>query len=248
MAYLGDAWVYVDGCTLTYPTYGVLDNNNHFVAGVKWDEPFPQSGSAYQASIGTFFNAVKAQASDIKVMVDTGTLTNPTAFSTTYASVHGFLQEDLWGPSASPSSYTINKWVTTVFPWYKWIASQGRTAVMGAFLPSNYESGSLLTSFALYELLKGANFFFAPRVGNLALPLSAGWMSWNSKLGGPVGSYVSSYSNRFFTRQYTNGHVYLNWTGSSKTITLPAGTWYNPSGSRVTRISIPTWRGTFVNK
>jgi hypothetical protein len=248
MAYLGNAWVYVDGCTLTYNTYGVLDNNNQFVAGVKWDSPFPQSGTDYQASVGTFFNAVKQQAPDIKIIVDTGSLENAAAFSTTYASVPGFVDENLYEWYSNPGSYTLNKWVTTIFPWYRWVASQARVSIMGAFLPSNYESGALLTSFVVYELLKGVNSFFAPRVGGTAIPLSAGWMSWNSKLGGPVGSYVSSDNNRFFTRQYTNGYVYLNWTGSSQTITLPSGTWYNPSDQRVTRITVPTWAGTFVNR
>jgi hypothetical protein len=41
--------------------------------------------------------------------------------------------------------------------------------------------------------------------------------------------------------------VYLNWTGSTQTITLPTGTkYYNPSGQVVTQIQIPDATGTFV--
>jgi hypothetical protein len=246
MAYLRNAWVYVDGCTLLYTIYGVLDDNNRFVAGVRWDQPFPQSGNEFQASIGTFLNAVKSQAPDIKIIADMGSLSNPSAFSTTYASLEGFTQENLWGWGPTPSSWVINNWATTIFPWYRWVASQGRVSLLGAFLPSNYGSGALLSSFVTYELIKGVNSFFAPRVGGTALPLSSGWMNWASKLGTPVGSY--SDNNHLFSRRYSYGYVYLNWTGRTQTITLPAGTWYNPSNQRVTRISIPTWKGTFVNR
>jgi hypothetical protein len=255
MAHLGNAWVYVDGCTLTYPTYGVLDNNNRFVAGVKWDEPFPQSGNDFQAAASTFFNAVKQQAPDINLMVDIGALSDPTQFQTVYANVPGALQEDLYGWHSNPTTWMVNHWYATTIPWVSWYGAQGRIAVLGAFLPSNYESGPLLASFALYELLKGPNFFFAPRVGGTAIPLTAGWMDWNTKLGNPVSAFQSTQQpgkaagNRLFWRHYTNGYVYLNWTGVTQTVTLPAGTtWLDPNHNHVTKLTIPTWTGSFVNR
>jgi hypothetical protein len=249
MAYLKNAWVYLDGCTFLYSAYGVLDNNGKFVGGVPWDSPFPSNATAYMNSIATFFARVKALKPSIKMMTDTGAMSNPALFSTVYANVPGFLDENVYEWHSNPSSYNLNKWVTTIFPWYRWVGAQGRVGVMGAFLPSNYGSGALLTSFVTYELLKGVNFFFAPRVGGTAVPLSSGWLTWTAKLGAPVGTYTSSYSNRFFTRRYAYGYVYLNWTGSTKTITPPTGTtWHNPSGTHVTKISVPTWTGTFVNR
>jgi hypothetical protein len=250
MAYLGNAWVYVDGATLTYDTYGVLDDNNRFVAGVRWDYPFPQNGTDYQNSVATFFNTVKATAPDVKFVVDTGALPNPGAFSTTYASVPGFLTENVYGWHSSPSSYTLNHWYTTIFQWYAWIASQGRVSIIGAFLPSNYDSGALVTSFSIYELLKGVNSFFAPRVGGTAIPITSGWMGWCTKLGTPVSAFQSTGTGgyRFFSRHFYNGYVYVNWTGTTRTVTLPSGTWYDRYGNRVTRLTIPTWTGTFVNR
>jgi len=249
MAHLGSPYVYVDGVTVLYSAYGVLDNSNHFVPGVKWDEPYPQSGNDFQAAMATFFAAVKEQASDVKIMVDTGSLSNPSGYQTLYANVPGILTENVYGWAPNPDSYVINNWTTTIFPWFAWAGATGKVNVMGAFLPSNYESGALQTAFVVYELLKGANSFFAPRVGGTALPLSAGWMSWNAKLGGPVGAYKSTgVGNRLFSRQYTNGYVYLNWTGRTETVTLPGATWYDPHDNRVTRLTIPNGTGTFVNR
>jgi hypothetical protein len=255
MAPLGNAWVYVDGATLTYATYGVLDNNNRFVAGVTWDEPFPQSGNDFQAAVGTFFNAVKQQAPDIKLMVDLGSLSDPTKFQSVYANVPGVLQEDLYGWRSNPSTWVVNHWYTTTIPWLSWFGAQGRIAVLGAFLPSVYENGPLMASFALYEILKGPNFFFAPRVGGTAIPLTAGWMGWSAKLGDPISGFQSrqqvgkTAGYRFFSRQYTNGYVYLNWTGVTQTVALPVGTaWFDPKNNRVTSLKIPTWMGTFVNR
>jgi len=252
MERLGHPYVYVDGVTLTYDTYGVLDNNDQFVAGVKWNEPFPQSGTDFQNAVAQFFTAVKEQASDIQIMVDTGSISDSNAFRTLYANVPGMLTENVYGWAPNPSESTVTKWYTSIFPWFQWAAASGKVNVMGAFLPSD-ESGPHLYPFAVYELLIGADSFLAPRVGGTALPLSAGWLSWNAKLGDPVGAYRSTQlgsgaGNRLFTRTYTNGYVYLNWTGRTQTVSLPSGTWYNPSGGRVTKISIPHGAGTFVNR
>ena len=50
-----------------------------------------------------------------------------------------------------------------------------------------------------------------------------------------------------FWRTFEGGTAYLNWTGSTQTITLPTGTkYYNPSGQVITQIQIPDATGTFV--
>jgi len=254
MAHLGSPYVYVDGVTVLYSAYGVLDNSNHFVPGVKWDEPYPQSGNDFQAAMATFFAAVTQQAPDIKILVDTGALSDSGGYQTLYANVTGMLTENVYGWAPNPDTYVVNQWYSTIFPWFAWAGATGKVNVMGAFLPSNYENGPLRDSFIVYELLKGANSFFAPRVGGTALPLSAPWLGWNAKLGSPLAPFQSTQlgsaaGNRLFSRQYTNGYVYLNWTGSTRTVKLPAGTtWYDPNGNVVTSLSIPTWTGSFVNQ
>jgi hypothetical protein len=80
-------------------------------------------------------------------------------------------------------------------------------------------------------------------------------MDWNTKLGNPVSAFQSTQQplkavgNRLFWRHYTNGYVYLNWTGVTQTVTLPTGTtWYDPNHNHVTKLTIPTWTGSFVNR
>ena len=252
---LKNAWVYVDGCAFNYASYGVIDDNDNFVAGVAWDSPFPSTPNSYLTSIATFFNTLHQIAPDINVMADTGSMSDPNQFSTVYANVAGALEEDVYGWHSNPSSWVVNHWYTTTIPWFSWLGAQGKVGVMGAFLPVNYESGALLVSFAFYELVKGPNFFFAPRVGGTAIPLTAGWLDWNTKLGLPVSAFQStqqagqSAGHCLFSRAYTNGYVYLNWTGVTQTVTLPTGsTWLDPNGNKVTTLTIPTWTGTFVNR
>jgi hypothetical protein len=255
MLYLKNAWVYVDGCAFSYSSFGVIDDNGYFVRSIPWDNPFPSTPNAYLTSVATFFNTLHQIAPDIHVMADTGSMSDPTQFPIVYANVAGALQEDVYGWRSNPSTWVVNHWYTTTMQWFSWIGAQGKVGVMGAFLPSNYQSGALLVSFAFYELMKGPNFFFAPRVGGTAIPLTAGWLDWNAKLGDPVSAFQSMQESgktvgyRLFSRRYTNGYVYMNWTGVTKTVTLPTGTtWYDPNHNRVTRLTIPTWAGSFVNR
>jgi hypothetical protein len=100
MKNLKHGWVYVDGATIVYAIDGVLDDNNTFVPEVTWDEPFPQNGDEYQTSVATFLNRVKQLAPDVKIMIDTGALANPSQFQTVYANLPGALAEDVYYPVA----------------------------------------------------------------------------------------------------------------------------------------------------
>jgi hypothetical protein len=52
---------------------------------------------------------------------------------------------------------------------------------------------------------------------------------------------------RLYSRQTQGGIVYLNYTGSTQTITLPAGqTYYDHSGTAVTSLTIPELTGDYV--
>ena len=254
MANLKNAWVYLDGCQFDYTVYGVLDDNGYFVPGIAWDAPFPSNAVDYLKSITFFFDHVKQSAPDINMMADTGGLSDPTRFSRIYANVPGLLTENIYGWATSPDPVTLTALYQHIIPWFSWASRQEKVTVFGAFLPSNYEDGPLLTSFVFYEILKGFNSFFAPRVGGTALPESAGWLGWTAKLGDPVSAFQSKQQpgaqpgNRLFWRVYTNGYVYLNWTGITQTVILPTGSWFDPQGNQVSTLTIPTWTGSFVNK
>jgi hypothetical protein len=262
MKNLKHGWVYVDGATIVYAIDGVLDDNNTFVPGVTWDEPFPQNGDEYQTSVATFLNRVKQLAPDVKIMIDTGALANPGQFQTVYANLPGALAEDVyyqWHKTTN-NPQLFHSWYHGYFAWYSWLAAQGRAAIVGAYVPESEGQSALLSGFIVYELLKGQNFFFAPRTVQCPAtvcpmePPSSEWLAWHAKLGNPVSSFQSSLpepggsdGDRLYWRRYSTGCVYLNWTGVTQTVTLPAGRWVDVNNNSVTKLQIPNRIGTFIS-
>jgi len=254
MQKLNNVWVYLDGCAFFYAAYGVLDDNNTFIPGVPWDPPFQQNSTEYLNSIAYFFNQVAQLAPDIKINTDFGSMSDPTQFSSIYANVGSALSEDDYSWTVSPSQYVRDHYYLEPMQWLSWLAAHNRPVIVGSlYLPSNWQNGALLSAFVNYELVKGANFFFAPRTGTTSIPPSA-WEGWNAALGNPVGTFQStlrtgkgtSVSSRLFWREFTEGYVYLNMTGITQTVTLPAGKWVDPSNNPVTKLTLPTSTATFV--
>ena len=245
---MSNVWMYMDGAAFSYSAYGVLDDNGVYHGGVQWDPPFAQNADDYLDSIAYFFNKVKKLAPDIRFMTDVGTMSDPTKFQSIYANIPGALAEDTLAWYTNPTAYMLNNFYTQIIPWFSWLGSTGRVAVMGAQLPNNFTTVDLLTGYALYALLKGPNFFFATRDQKVN-PMA--WEGWNAALGTPVASYQQSEAhgapaNRLFSRQYSSGYVYLNWTGSTQTVTLPSGKWVDPYGNPVTKLTIPNLTGSLV--
>ncbi|MBV9303142.1 MAG: chitobiase/beta-hexosaminidase C-terminal domain-containing protein [Acidobacteriaceae bacterium] len=248
---LGNVWVYLDGCAFTYAAYGVLDDSGTFVGGVPWDPPFQQNSSEYLNSIAYFFNRLKQLAPDINVITDIGSMSDPSQFQNVYASIGGALAEDVTAWYSTPTQGQRNGFYRQVLPWFAWVGSTGRVGILGTLLPTNWQEAHLMAGFIFYELVKGPNFFFATRGAHV--PPRA-WEGWNAALGAPVGtyqqgpSYGGEVANRLYSRRYENGYVYLNWTGSTETVTLPAGKWVDPHHHPVTKIRIPNLTGTFVTR
>ena len=132
------------------------------------------------------------------------------------------------------------------------VGSQGKVGILRATLPTG-DSNALLTSFVVYELLKGPNFFFAPGSSTAVNPNPSEWMSMRSGLGNPMANATSTQLSstgigyRMYTRQYVNGMVYLNLSGSTQVVKLDTRyTHWDPNGNVVTQISIPDATGTYV--
>jgi hypothetical protein len=248
-----NVWFELDQCAFIYALYGILDDNNKFVAGVPWDSPFPTDDSAYFNSIATFFNRLKQLAPDIQVMPNVGTISDPTQFQTVFANVPGAMLEDVYAWHATPTAYTRDAWYAQKFNLFPWLGSQGRVAIMRALIPSG-DPNALLTSFVVYSLLKGPNFFFAPGTATGSTNINPSqWEGMKALLGNPLSAMQSQQQPgkdtgyRLFWRNYANGIVYLNWTGSTQTITLNSKIKYwDPNGTPVTQIQIPDANGTFV--
>lgn len=254
VAHLNNIWFSLDQCSFNYGIYGVVDDNNNFVTGVRWDEPFPQNDTEYLASVATFFTILKDIAPDIKVMPNVGSMSQPGKFPEVFASVPGASTENVYGWRSNPSTYVLNNTYTQTFTYFSWLGAQNRVTLIGANIPAN-DSQALITSFAVYELLKGVNSFFAPRITGSSPPTMINpsqWTGISSRLGSAVSTFQSKQlgsqvGNRFFSRAYAGGFVYLNWTGTTQTVTLPTGhTWIDRSGKSITRISVANLTGTYV--
>jgi Fn3 associated len=247
-----NVWFELDECAFNYGLYGVLDDTNHFVTGVTWDSPFPQTGAAYLNSVESFFSQLKTLAPDIKTMPNVGTMSDPTQFQPIFANIPGALEENIYSWHTSPTLYTRNAWYSQTYSQFSWVGTQGKVGILRAVLPTG-DSNALLTSFVVYSLLKGPNFFFAPGSATAVNPNPSEWMGWKSALGSPTANPMSTQESsagvgyRMYMRQFKNGAVYLNLTGSTQVVTLDSRyKHWDPNGNVVTQISIPDTIGTFV--
>jgi hypothetical protein len=245
-------WFELDEGAYNWNLFGVLDDNDHFVAGVPWDTPFPQNESTYLSGVAAFFTKLKDIAPDIRVMPNLGTMSDPTKFPDVFADVPGVLNENIyaWGPSPSP--YTRNNWFGQNFTYLPSFGAQGRVGIMRALLPSG-DGNALLNSFVTYSLIKGPNFFFSPGTSSTSNIAPSQWSGMKSVLGNPTTEMLSGPAGsrgpgfRLYSREFEGGWVYLNWTGIAQTIDLPAGkTFFDPKGNVVTKVVLPDAMGTYV--
>ena len=213
------------------------------------DPPFPQSDSAYNASVATFFKRVKALAPDVRLMANLGSLNDPSQFSTIYADMPGLVQEGYY--EVNPLTNSRNGWIP-YFNGMSWFGAQGRVMVMRALIP---QLDKVQHAYALYQLLKGPNFFFAPmeELSGTAVP-PAQYGRMEADLGNPLGPFQSqqeagkSVGFRLFWRMFDGGIVYVNWTGKSKTIVLPTDrAYFDTSGNRIQQITIADAAGAYVS-
>jgi hypothetical protein len=242
-------WWGVDESAFSYELYGVLDDNNRFVAGVPWDSPFPQNASAYAASIATFFTRLEALTPDVRTLPNLGTMDDPGKFQTIFADAPGLVQEGFYEPN--PSGYSRNAWLP-YFDGVSWFGAQGRIAVLRAVLS---RTDRVTDAYAMYQLVKGPNFFFAPMYDDngAAVPRSQ-YARMEADLGAPLSAYESVLEPgmwggyRLFWRMYEGGVVYMNWTGKTRTVTLPADRqYYDTTGRLVTQITMADATSAYVS-
>ena len=241
----------MDQSAFIYSLFGVLDNSNTFVAGVPWDSPFPQNQAEYEAGIESFFSQVQQLAPNIRLMPNFGTQVTPSHFPQLFGTVSGGIFEDLYQFVSRPA-YVREAWYNNTFQYFPWLASHSRAGLLRAVVsPSDRQA--LITTFSMYSLLKGADFFFAPgdSTGHTLAPST--WAGMKAQLGSPTGNMLSSApsskgaGHRLFWRNYETGIVYLNWYGTEQTIHLDTlHAYYDPSGKRVTELLIPDGVGTYV--
>jgi hypothetical protein len=254
---LQNVWIGLDECAFIPALYGVIDDSGNFISGVKWDAPFAQNASQYYQSINRFFTRVRQLAPSLKLMPNSGGLADWSQFSNTFGAAQGLLVEELNQSTSVPAGgmYTRNLLVSQLGA-YTADASSNHTLIYGSVMSSS-DRTRITTSYLMYLLVEGSSTFYAPAMVNTynTLPPSL-YDKIATTLGSPTASLQSqqlpgtpSYDPglRTYWRQFQHGLIYLNWTGSTQVIKLPAGrTYFSPSGKPVTTLTLADLTAGYV--
>ena len=247
-------WHAVDNCSFRYNNYGVLDSNGHYQNNIVWDQGFPQSDSEFLDAIKYFLKRVKEIAPDVHIIGNEGSMNDESRFSDVWSGFDGTIREDITNSFAG-DKYSRAQ-MKLFFDRYQFEGSAGKAAVLRALISSPTSSDAatqLRTSYLAYLIFRGPNFFFAPRYDDgtvQGVPPSL-YADMAAALGLPsaAASSISSSggADRLYIRQTEGGIVYLNWTGTTQTVSLPAGrNYYDRSGKQVHTLAIADLHGDYV--
>lgn len=249
-----NVWVGVDEAAFMPGLYGVIDDTGNFVQGVQWDSPFPQTPADYYKSIGYFFTRVKQLAPTFKIMPNSGGITDWTQFANTFGKAQGLMLEEL-NPETSAGDYYVRSLQYNQLTNYASEAAKGYPMIFASVIPGSNQS-RITDSTVMYLLMKGANTFYAPQIEGTynALPPTA-YQKIFQALGQPTGALkcqpasgkAASSGLCVYFREFQNGTVFLNWSGSSQKMPLPAGKQYRDSANRpVASVTLSDLRGSYV--
>jgi Chitobiase/beta-hexosaminidase C-terminal domain len=229
--------------------------------GVAWDEPFPQTQASWTACAASFYAQLYAIAPDINITLNQGALAEPNGtindkdlalFQQIYNASPNLNvdRETFFTPGTSSTDtevlFDIVQNIT------KWLLTTGRTAVFRGLVDGT--AGQIESTALAYLITREGNSFFSEASGSNEVDPNNSTFAWApvyDQMGNPTSapstiacvSGGSDYSNVVFTRTYEGGLVYYNNCTSTQTITLPAGTWYNASGSVVTTLTLLSYAG-----
>ncbi len=254
---LGPAdWIGSDNGMFSPSNYGVFDDSGNFVrfgsSGLVMNDPFWKTPAEYYEDIATFFRKIKAKYPDVKIMVNMGSMGDWSKFEYVYKDIHGIMHEDLF---ASMDLSSINR--DTLYDWWnrtKWFAQQNKVALLRVRdIPDNQDV--VRTAYIGYLMVRGDNFFHCLQSATTKKEINPQiFQDIRNKIGDPIGEFQSEQESgrsrgyRLYQRQTTKGMIYMNFTGSTKTISLPTDkTYFDRNGNRVTSITIPDSRGDFVS-
>jgi hypothetical protein len=245
-------WVGIDNCAFRLDLYGVIDDNGRFVTEVPWDPPFPRTADQYVAAVRQFFHKLAERAPDIKTMCNIGSLKDWSQFQYIYDAIPGVMAEDLADADKNPREFA-RRGESNILTALSWFGSLGRVAVLRAIVARGSVT-DIRTGYAVYLLVRGPNFFFAPEFSDSAAAVPKDqWELMHAALGDPTDSMKitpdrpkgSPYN--LYSRTCQRGIVYVNWTGRTQQIALPGTDRYlDVEGKPVTSLTLPDLTGTYV--
>ncbi len=247
-------WVGVDEAAFMPGLYGVIDDNGNFVANVKWDAPFPQTAADYYKSIGYFFTRVKQLAPSFNIMPNSGGIADWTQFANTFGKAQGMMLEEI-NPEDSASDYYVRSLQYSQLVAYSNESAHSYPMIFASLVPGSNQS-RIVDSYIMYLLVKGPNTFYAPEIAGTynALPPST-YQKIGQSLGQPISALrcqpapqrTASSGLCVYSRDFQNGTVFLNWTGTTQKISLPVGKSYlNSSNQPVSSVTLGDLRATYV--
>lgn len=249
-----NVWVGVDEAAFIPGIYGVIDDNGNFVQGVRWDSPFPQTAADYYKSIQYFFTRVKQLAPSFNIMPNSGGISDWSQFANTFGKAQGMMLEEI-NPEEGAGDYYVRSLQYNQLVAYATESTQGYPMIFASIVPTSIP-GRNHDSYAMYLLVKGPNTFYAPQIAGSYYALQPStYQKMGQKLGQPIGALkcqpapqkTASSGLCIYSRDFQNGTVYVNWTGSTKTTVLPTGKRYvGPNGLPITALTLPDLRGSYV--
>lgn len=236
----------LDNCAFHYDQYGVYNSADVYVPNVTWDRPFAQSNAEFMDDIRFFLRRFKDRAPDVRFIMN-GPSTVSSEFVSVMADVDGVIMEEAF------ADYEYVRWQMPEK------AHQFNTCLRDkiqifqfAGAESNVNSALNRSQYCCYLLARGPNAFYGPKdensteidpllyaVPKAALGFATDTMQWVRESG-------KDERFRLYHRYCDGGIVYYNQTGAPKQVTLPPGTWFDHTGSRVSTITIDDMRGEYV--
>ncbi len=254
---LPNTWIALDTCIFNYYDYGIVDSSGVYHPNVTWDSPYPQNDAQYLTMIQTFFQKVKQLAPNVHYICNNGAMGDYSMFQPIYTNIDGILQEDLNsyyidGDSSSYGAYSRNE-MYQIFQDNTWAGSQGKVMVYRWVLTNDTTlPDQLRRAYTFYVMLQSANSFFDPQFGIPEDPPSD-YTAMQTAIGLPVASTVVTQTSgqpsgyMLYSRQTQNAMVYLNWTSTTQTVTLPSGKSYvDRNGNPVSKLTIPDMQGDYA--
>jgi chitodextrinase len=245
-----------DTCIFDYPLhYGIIDNAGVWRNGIAWDSPFPSTDNAYLDSIKTFNRRLDELAPDVRLNCNIGQMSQEGRFMEVFGTFDFLGQEEISQDVINPDQYSAWRFHRTMNRMEQLAATKAKLNLT-AFLPETIDptyAKKRDDSALVYLLAKTDNSFFGPIDAFQSRPtetkLSSYIELW-SELGEPTGPVIMTGTgdNLLYSRPTQGGIVYVNMTGTSKTVALPTDrAYYNRDRVQATFITIPSTAVEYVS-
>jgi hypothetical protein len=267
---LQNFWMGFDNCEFDYGKYGVIDNSGKFVSteegNFKFDKPFPQNDAEYRATIVKGLKRIKELAPNVKFICNAGFAGLPAIGETEkdaeiFTTLDGLMVEDFLDPNTLLDD-PFNAWYIGRHFDRLWSVGRNKVQIFQPRFNGFNDTARLRTIHVGYRIFGGPNSFMGaltqlndgflmeanPQIltdlrtvlgGSTSLPT---FMKEPNPTQDP---FLDGY--RLYKRTFQKGIAYLNWTGKTKTITLPTDRQFvNRAGQVVTKLTLAYRTGDYV--